>query len=256
MEIPVKANPTWAQRAWMLYFLLSIAFIGFIGAYCIAVPMYLLGFVIPLFRKMAAFFVQKAIYFLMAVQPWLRSTIRIDLPPEPYKNGLLLISNHRSHLDVFIFLSRVKGVRFLGNRSLFYNPFIGPMLWIMGNIPASKNLASFWKAMELTKARLKQGEIVCIFPELTRCEPGFNGVQDFTSAPFMVASQVGATILPICIEGTDHVWPKGQLALNSQAEVCFTSLNPITDTSNQTAMSLKDQTYQQISTHFSRKLNP
>jgi 1-acyl-sn-glycerol-3-phosphate acyltransferase len=43
------------------------------------------------------------------------------------------------------------------------------MMWLSGHIPAERgNAASFFKALEGVRSRLKKGQMVHIFPEMKR----------------------------------------------------------------------------------------
>ncbi len=95
--------------------------------------------------------------------------------------------------------------------------------------------------MEEVGRRLKRGERVHVFPELTRCEPGFRGLRPFAAGPFQVALKEGATILPIVFENTDGVWPKGDPGITFRGPVRVRSLEPLRAQDFSTAFQLRDE---------------
>jgi 1-acyl-sn-glycerol-3-phosphate acyltransferase len=224
---PIQVNPAKTKSApsglWLSYFVLSIAAIGAALAYGLVVPLYLLGFLWSPANKAADLVMVRGIRLLMAVQPWLEAEIELDLPA--YGQGCLLVSNHRSHLDAFLLLSRVPGVRILAKSSLFSIPFLGLLMRLSKQIPAKAgDLPSFARAMEQIGARAANGETVHVFAEMTRCAPGFAGTQDFSIAPFHAAMRGGFPIIPIAIQGTDEAWPKNSMGIRFGQNVRVRSL--------------------------------
>src|SRR5262245_17692502 len=106
---------------WLSYFLLSIVVIGFSLISAIFFPCLFLSRWLPVLGFVPDWILQKGIYFLMRVQPWFNADIQIDLPKTPA--GILVVSNHRSTLDVFILLSRIRGIRIMARSTLYKIPF-------------------------------------------------------------------------------------------------------------------------------------
>jgi 1-acyl-sn-glycerol-3-phosphate acyltransferase len=187
----------------------------------------------------------------MDVQPWFTGTFEINLPSRSSSQGLLLISNHRSTLDAFILLSRVEGIRIFTKKSLLLIPGIGFMMRMTRQIPARRGqIDSFFEAMDIVRQRLRNGEIVHIFGEMTRCEEGFPGVQRFSSYPFLLAIQENVSIVPIVFFETDHVWPKGSSALRFRHPIKVKSLATINSGQFSSAEILKEEVRRVIETSF------
>jgi 1-acyl-sn-glycerol-3-phosphate acyltransferase len=204
----------------MTYFLFTIAILGLLLAYGLCVPFYLLGRVWKPATNWGDTVMQKGIWFLMAIQPWLRSAI--ELPAD--MRGKLLISNHRSHLDVFLFLANVRGVRVLAKDMLFRVPGLGFIMRMSHQIPVARgDMDSYLRSLETVKGYLRNQETVLIFPEMTR---GLSGLQEFRLAPFKIAREIGADILPVVIRGSEAVWPRNKMKL-SPGSVEMRSLEPI-----------------------------
>jgi 1-acyl-sn-glycerol-3-phosphate acyltransferase len=221
MDIQVKA-----KSMWLFYFGVTIVVIGGVMAYTVVIPLYLAGYFLPPAAELADRLTRNGIRFLMSVQPWFCGEIDLDLPHGG--KGCLLVSNHRSHLDAFILLSRIQGVRILAKSSLFYIPFLGMMMRLTKQIPVERgNVQSFLRAIDLVGVRISQGEVAHVFPEMHRCEGGFEGTQNFSIAPFHMAKVGGFPVIPIVFQGTDDVWPKSSLSLRFRRQVRVRSLQPL-----------------------------
>jgi 1-acyl-sn-glycerol-3-phosphate acyltransferase len=251
MPIPVKFTSPLERivsKAWLLYFLLTIAGIGLPLAWAISTPLYLLGYLWHPAVRAADRVMGHAIHLLMSVQPWLSAEIDISIPDARLrKTGYLLVSNHRSHLDSFLLLSRVPGIRILAKKSLFYVPFLGLMMRLTRQIPTERGkLGSFWTAIEVIRENLRRGEAVHVFPEMTRCPPGFVGTQDFLTAPFLTAIQEKVPVLPIAFKGTDAAWPKGYFGLWRAQPISAKKLEIIDPSQFTSAEALRDETRRRI----------
>ncbi len=211
---------------WLSYFMISIIVIGFTLAAAIFFPCLLLSRWIPVFGRVPDWILQKGIRLLMWVQPWFKARVDIQLPQS--KSGVLIVSNHRSTLDVFILLSRIKGIRIMARSGLYKIPFLSLMMRATRQIRVEKGHLDSWvKSLETVKQSLARGETVHIFPEMTRCTEGYSGLQNFVSGPFLTAIQADATIVPLLFKNTDGAWPKGEFGLRFRAPIEVKTLSPI-----------------------------
>lgn len=210
----------------MGFFFGSIALIGTLGV-SLAAPFLLLGRGWRDARRVGGILFRRGVYFLLWAQPWLRADVRIAPRASFGPNrspGTLYISNHRSTLDVFFLLANVTGVRILSKRKLLLVPFLGEVMWLTRQIFVTKEHADFVKAMRQIERGLADGEAMHVFPEYTRCTPGFQGTQKFSAAPFQAAIAAGAPVVPIVFRDTDRVWPKGIYGLRFRTPVRVESL--------------------------------
>lgn len=232
--------------ALLVYFLLCIALVGSVTCYVFLIPLRGLSRFFPTLGPSADRSLGRGVALLLRLQPWMRS--RLDIPALPSDRGVLLVSNHRSHLDVFLLLSRVPGIRVLAKSSLFKIPFLGQMMRYSRQIPVERGrLDAFIKAMDTIRYELRRGEHVHVFPEMTRCAPGFEGVQTFLTAPFHAAIQEKALILPLVVKGTDRFWPKGVFGLVWRAEPCSLEALPFVEADRfPTAEALRNEIQSQI----------
>jgi len=238
------------------YFLLSIALIGGVFAYAIAIPLCLLGRYSEKLWRLGGRSLQRGVQCLLRVQPWYRADVRVELPARDPQTGMhcLTVSNHRSHLDMFILLTAIPNIRVISKRALFRVPFLGVMMWVMKNIPITRGEPqSYWEAMETAAQALRDGDTVHVFPEMTRCEPGDPGTGDFHLAPFKLSLQTGVPLVPIVFVGTDRTWPKGTFGLAFRQPIEVKSLAPLSPKDFPSADALRAETKSRIEAYLLRR---
>ncbi|MCC6137776.1 MAG: 1-acyl-sn-glycerol-3-phosphate acyltransferase, partial [Bdellovibrionaceae bacterium] len=225
---------------WMMYFLTMIAVMGVFTAYGLCTPFYLLSRVYPPAKSWGDIVLQKSTWGLLQLQPWLR--MEIALPKN--LSGQLLISNHRSHLAVFLFLAHVKGVRVLAKDSLFRIPFLGFIMRMSYQIPIVRgSVESYVQSLKTVQQYLENNEVVLIFPEMTR---GTTGLKEFPLAPFKMAREAGAVIQPIAIQGSEKVWPKSSFSLKSGHTVTVRALAPVHARYFESSENLRDEVHERL----------
>jgi 1-acyl-sn-glycerol-3-phosphate acyltransferase len=144
----------------------------------------------------------------------------------PETGPVILASNHRAHVDP-PYLSAVtnRQMYFMAKEELFTtNDRFGKYLYELGAFPVRRG-ESDRAALRMAISILKQGLPLTIFPEGTRsfddsllpAEKGFA----------LIAKQTGAPIVPIALEGTHKVWPKGTKLLH-RGPVAITIGKPVT----------------------------
>jgi 1-acyl-sn-glycerol-3-phosphate acyltransferase len=228
----------------MAYFIASIAVVGFIFSYVGAIPIYILARFFPKLKSRADRNVMYGVNVLMWTQPWYKPQLNFTKYSEIKKNNpkILFVGNHRSHLDVFVLLTRIPGIRVFANKYIFKVPFLNVMMKYTEQIPVEQNrLDSFIKGLEIVKERIVAGENVFVFPELTRCPVGHRGTQNFSSAPFKAAMDVGAVIVPVVIKNTDRAWPRGKMEISFGSQISFKMLDAIPSSDFSSADELRNQ---------------
>lgn len=124
----------------------------------------------------------------------------------PAKGGVLLVSNHQSHLDVpYLTLTTRRVVHFLARRSLMGHPLARCALRCSGSLLADRDGAdreAFAQAVSL----LRMGEVLCVFPEGTRSPDG--RVHPFKRGAELIARRAAAVVVPAAIAGTYEAWPR------------------------------------------------
>jgi len=143
----------------------------------------------------------------------------------PAAGPVILASNHRAHVDP-PYLSKLtdRPLMFMAKEELFANPKFGAFLQRLGAFPVRRGEADRG-ALKHAIGLLKTGQLLAIFPEGTRAfdrtllpaEKGFA----------LIAKQTGAPIVPVALEGTERILPKGTLFLH-RGRVTITVGKPVT----------------------------
>jgi 1-acyl-sn-glycerol-3-phosphate acyltransferase len=123
----------------------------------------------------------------------------------PKEGAVLVIANHQSYLDPpLIGAGFPRMMNYLARASLFrFKPFA----WLIHSynaIPVDRERSPLGGIKE-TLRRLKQGEVVLIFPEGARTLDG--EIAPFLAGFATVAVRSGAAILPAAVEGAFDAWP-------------------------------------------------
>ncbi len=123
------------------------------------------------------------------------------------EGACIVASNHRSHLDPPILNSVFpQPLRFLAKEELFRVPFLGFLLPHMGALPVKRGSGDV-EILEISLELLHKGCKVGIFPEGTRANPG-----EFLKPKLgvgLLAIKSQKPVLPVYIDGSDRVLPKG-----------------------------------------------
>jgi len=121
----------------------------------------------------------------------------------PKKGGFILASNHESNIDpVLLPVACPRRMRFLAKDSLFKPPVLGAIIRFGGGIPL-KRASADRGALSEALFQLEQGWPVLIFPQGTR------GGTKIQAGVGFLAVKSGMPVVPVYIEGTGKVLPKG-----------------------------------------------
>jgi 1-acyl-sn-glycerol-3-phosphate acyltransferase len=128
----------------------------------------------------------------------------------PATGGAVIACNHVSYLD-FIYcglgaLPAKRLVRFMAKKEIFENKIAGPLMRGMHHISVDRDagMASFREGI----AKLKEGELVGVFPEAT-ISRSFT-VKDIKSGAVRMAAAAKVPIIPMALWGTQRLWTKGR----------------------------------------------
>ena len=125
----------------------------------------------------------------------------------------VVMSNHVSHLDPPV-LFQVLGVDFkaVAKKEVFAAPFFGSVLRMAGFVEVDRaDREQARRAMDQTAQSLRDGACFLVFPEGTRSRTGELG--EFKKGAFVAAIESRSRILPVAIEGTRELMPKGRLTM-------------------------------------------
>jgi len=122
----------------------------------------------------------------------------------PAKGGALLVPNHVSMVDAVLLIASIdRPIRFLMFQGSYDHPLVKPFAKIMGVIPISSQLRprEMIQSLRTATQALKDGEVVCIFPEgqMTR----IGQMLPFRRGMERIVKGVDVPIIPVNLGG---VW--------------------------------------------------
>jgi 1-acyl-sn-glycerol-3-phosphate acyltransferase len=122
----------------------------------------------------------------------------------------IFMSNHISALDIPIIQASLPlRTAFMAKRELFFIPFFGWGMAVSGHISVNRqNPVKARRSMERAATTLKTGRnSLIVFPEGTRSRTGELG--PFKLGVFSIAIEAGVPIVPIALQGTHEILPRG-----------------------------------------------
>jgi 1-acyl-sn-glycerol-3-phosphate acyltransferase len=124
----------------------------------------------------------------------------------PSTGGGLLLSNHQSHLDpVLVGLACPRRLNYLARDSLFDFPPLGWLIQSLDAIPIDREGVGL-SGLKETLRRLKQEELVLLFPEGTRTPDGRIGP---LRPGFCAITRRGRVpLVPVAIDGAFAAFPR------------------------------------------------
>ena len=146
--------------------------------------------------------VQFSVASLLSATGGLRSSGRENIPAT---GGVLLVSNHLSHLDVFVLGILVPRPLNYVARSTLFLPLLGPLIRSVGGFPIQREGMGA-SGLKETLRRLRNGGIVVLFPEGTRSTDGELG--ELKPGIAVLAARGRAPVVPAAVAGTFEAWPR------------------------------------------------
>jgi acyl-[acyl-carrier-protein]-phospholipid O-acyltransferase/long-chain-fatty-acid--[acyl-carrier-protein] ligase len=112
----------------------------------------------------------------------------------PQGTGVLLVCNHVSYVDAIVLqIASPRTIRFLSFDEFFRVPLLGLFLRLFKAIPISSRHAK--DAVVKAAEALRQGEVVCIFPEGKLTQSG--ELQEFQKGFELIARKAQVPVLPV-----------------------------------------------------------
>lgn len=123
------------------------------------------------------------------------------------KGGFVVAANHSSYLDPPVMGAGIRRcATFPAKEELFKVSWLGPIMRMLGAIPVMGD--SDFRTLRAMIRSLREGSIICIFPEGTRTRTGeISG--DVKVGVAFLAHAAGVPVVPCYIDGTDRAWPRG-----------------------------------------------
>ena len=155
----------------------------------------------------------RTLYFTLC-KPLLRLEVR-GLENLPGEGPYLICPNHQSFIDPFVLISSMpfrvfRKMFFVGYSAFFNGRFMRFIARMVNTIPVDPD-AHLLRAMKTGAAGLRQGGILCIFPEGGR---SFDGeVQEFRKGASILSRELSAPMIPAAIDGAYDVWARGSMRI-------------------------------------------
>lgn len=128
----------------------------------------------------------------------------VDKNRMPARGGALIVANHISFIDAVLIVVCVhRPVRFLMSREIFHVPWLNPLCRFARAIPIDRkdNPKEIIRALNAAKQALKDGEVVCIFPEGQLSRTG--NTLKFNEGFEHIMKGVDVPIIPVHL---DRIW--------------------------------------------------
>jgi 1-acyl-sn-glycerol-3-phosphate acyltransferase len=127
----------------------------------------------------------------------------------PGQGGALLVSNHQSFFDpVLVAVGLPRQVHYMARESLFRYSFFRWLIQSLNAFPLQREGVDL-HALRETVHRLRQGELVLVFPEGTRTPDG--DIWPLRRGVGLLARQAEVPVVPVVIDGAFEAWPRHRL---------------------------------------------
>jgi 1-acyl-sn-glycerol-3-phosphate acyltransferase len=137
----------------------------------------------------------------------------------------IYVANHQSMVDIlavfairlpFLWVSKVEN---------FYVPFLGWNMWLNGYVALRRGyLPSILRMVRTCNRKLEEGHCLFVFPEGTRSPTG--DLIAFYPGAFRLAVRNDVPIVPVVVEGTRDILPKGRFFIRPRP-VTLRVLDPV-----------------------------
>lgn len=222
-----KAEISLSHRVSLIYFII-VGILIFITSSPLIIPFGILGKKFDFFLRLHHYVLNKTAYIFLALIPFKNKKINLTNFNQFKKTPILLVSNHRSYLDMFIFLAYINKLRSLANFRVFKIPILGFIMRLSKQLEFEPgNFKLLGRSLEESKKGMKKGDRVLMFPEMTRSPLNFKGMAKFHLTSFKLAKELNAYVCPVVLKGTDKIWPKGSFAMDFNEPLEYKALTPI-----------------------------
>jgi 1-acyl-sn-glycerol-3-phosphate acyltransferase len=127
----------------------------------------------------------------------------------PRNGPVVYASNHSSMFDIWALSATLPGsTRFVAKQELTRIPLLGPAMLRAGHVTIDRtNRARAFEAYDRAARTVRGGISAIVFPEGTRSRTG--ELLPFKNAPFGLALAAQVPVVPVYVDGTFRILPKG-----------------------------------------------
>jgi 1-acyl-sn-glycerol-3-phosphate acyltransferase len=122
----------------------------------------------------------------------------------------LFMVNHQSNVDIPVLLHGLAEfqLRWIAKKELLWVPFLGWAMWAGKHISIDReDTGGALGSLKKAAARIAGGISIVVFPEGTRSIDG--RLLPFKRGGFLLAAKTGTSIVPVTINGSHKILPKG-----------------------------------------------
>ena len=152
-------------------------------------------------------------YHLLHVLSWLLTTLWVRLRKFgreniPKEGPAILVCNHLRMMDTACIIAfSPRKVCFMAKKELFENPFLRAVLTSIGTFPISRGEADL-SGIRTALRILKEGGLLCIFPEGTRNKARKEPLLPLQEGVAMISLRAKAPIVPMWVDGGYAPWSR------------------------------------------------
>jgi len=154
----------------------------------------------------------KLVLFACVIRPFIRVFVRLNaynLENIPRQGPAVIVANHNSHLDTLVLmqlfpLKLLPKVRPLAAADHFFNGSLQKFAaeTFLGAVPVMRKLTEKRDPLQEAKAALANGDILVMFPEGTRGEPGKLGPLR-KGITYLACSPQRVPVIPVHLRGLE-----------------------------------------------------
>jgi 1-acyl-sn-glycerol-3-phosphate acyltransferase len=138
----------------------------------------------------------------------------------------VLIANHQSLADILVLYGLHKRFKWISKASINKVPFLGFNMTLNQDVLLLRgDMKSIREMMDTCRDWLKRSCSIMLFPEGTRSEDG--QIQTFRDGAFRLAMDCNVDVVPVVIDGTFEILPKGSKYLVFKKDIRIKILPPV-----------------------------
>jgi 1-acyl-sn-glycerol-3-phosphate acyltransferase len=139
----------------------------------------------------------------------------------PGRGGICFVSNHGSIFDILLILAYAgRPIGFVAKKELIFIPILNMWVYLLGGLFIDrKHIKKAVGTINKGIARIKNGGAMVIFPEGHRSRG--EGLLPFHPGSLKLATQAGAPIIPLALQGSYDVFEKNYRIVGVPVSVSF-----------------------------------